>query len=82
MDKNAGVKTYTRVRRWLIDLRKEKNLTQGQVAAASGITQPSYFGIETGQSDPKPETAKRLGAVLGISWTRFYEDGTEEGGEN
>lgn len=69
-----------KVRRWLIDLRDEKEMTQGQVAAAAGIAQPSYFEIEKGISNPKPETAMKIGAALGFSWTRFYEDnqGAEE----
>ena len=69
------------VREWLIRIREEKEMTQGSVANAAGIAQPSYFEIEKGISNPRPETAKKIAAVLGFPWTRFYEDGeTEEGG--
>lgn len=67
--KNKGGK----IREWLIDLRVEQGLTQGAVADAVGIAQPSYYEFEKGISTPKPETAKKIGAVLGFSWTRFYE---------
>lgn len=67
-----------KVRRWLIELRDEKGMTQGQVAAAAGITQPSYCEIEKGISNPKPKTAMKIGAALVFSWTRFYEGGTEQ----
>lgn len=70
-----------RIRSWLIEKRDKKGMTQGAVASAAGIAQPSYFEIEKGISTPKPETAMKIGAVLGFPWTRFYEDdnGEEEG---
>ena len=40
-NKRPGRKTG-KVRSWLIDIRKEKDLTQGAVAAAVGISQPSW----------------------------------------
>ena len=63
-----------RIRVWLIEIREEQGLTQGAVAMAAGIAQPSYFEIEKGISTPKPDTAKRIGGVLGFPWTRFYEE--------
>lgn len=67
-----------KVREWLIRLREEKDMTQGAVANAAGIAQPSYFEIEKGISTPRPETAQRIGAVLGFPWTRFYEAEMED----
>lgn len=67
-----------KVRRWLIELREEKGLTQGAVAAAAGIAQPSYFEIEKGISNPRPETAMKIGAALGFLWTQFYEEEESE----
>ena len=61
-------------REWLIDLRKKKGLTQGEVAARSGISQPSYFEIEKGKTTPKIRTAQAVARVLGFSWTAFYDD--------
>ena len=74
MSRKATAGAGEKVRRWLIDLRDEKGMTQGQVAAAAGIAQPSYYEIEKGISNPKPETAKKIGATLAFPWTRFYEE--------
>ena len=77
MSKKETGGATTRVRDWLIALRDERGMTQGAVAAAAGIAQPSYFEIEKGISKPKPETAKRIGAALGFDWTRFYDEDEE-----
>lgn len=53
-------------------------MTQGAVANAIGIAQPSYYEFEKGISTPKPENAKKIAAVLGFEWTRFYEDEDEQ----
>ena len=67
------------MRQWLINCRKDRQMTQANVAKLAGIAQPSYYAIEAGQTTPRPETAKRIGAALGIDWTRFYE---EDGGDD
>lgn len=33
-----------------------------------------YFYIENRNRNPSVETAKKIAAVLGFDWTRFYED--------
>lgn len=66
------------MRQWLIDIRKAKEMTQKEVARAAQIAQPSYYEIEAGKSSPRPDTAKRIGKVLGFNWTRFYMDAEEE----
>ena len=66
------------VREWLISIRGEKGLSQGQVAAMAGISQPSYFEIEKGISNPRPATAQKIGAALDFPWTRFFEDEAEK----
>lgn len=62
------------MREWLKSIRKSKGLTEGNVAEEVGITQAAYHFIETGQRSPRPETAKRIGAVLGFAWTMFYDE--------
>lgn len=74
MDNRRTRRKAWKVRSWLIETRKKQDLTQGAVAAAAGISQPSYCAIENGTSDPKIETAKKIGDVLGIPWTDFYEE--------
>lgn len=78
MSKRKAEGAAAKVRGWLIAMREEQGLTQGAVAAAAGIAQPSYFEIERGMSTPKPDTAKKIGAALGFSWTRFYEEEESE----
>ena len=60
------------MRKWLIDIRNGR--TQAQIAKAAGITQQMYSFIELGVRRPSVEVAKKIAAVLGFDWTRFYED--------
>ena len=62
------------VREWLVQARTAKGMSQAAVAEQSGIVQQSYQLIENGVNRPRPGTAQRIGAVLGIPWTRFYEE--------
>jgi transcriptional regulator with XRE-family HTH domain len=61
------------MRDWLKKLREEKGLTQGQVAAAVGISQNMYHYIETGQriAVDKCDVEKRIACILNFDWTRF-----------
>lgn len=61
------------MREWLVKARKEKRLSQVEVAKQVGISQPSYCDIENGKMSPKPVNAHRIAEILGIEWTRFYE---------
>lgn len=60
-------------RDWLIQLRKEKHITQAELARRVGIAQPSLFSIERGHHNPKPENAKKIADILGFDWNRFFE---------
>ena len=64
-------------REWLKKIREEKGLTQGEVAKQSEIVQQSYQRIESGVTDPDVKNAKKIAAVLGFPWPRFYEDEEE-----
>jgi putative transcriptional regulator len=64
------------LRKWLIELRN--GYTQTQIAEAVGITQQMYSFIELGERRPSVEVAKKIAAVMGFHWTRFYEDDGEE----
>ena len=55
-------------------IRKEKNKSQDEVAAAVGMTRAGYSNIELGKRRPSVPMAKKLGAVLGFDWTRLFED--------
>lgn len=62
------------VRKWLIDARKANGLSQKAVAELVGIAQPSYCTIEKGETNPSVSTAKKIAAVLGFDWVKFFED--------
>lgn len=64
------------MRTWLVDMRTASGKSQRGVADASGISQSYYAGIELGTRG-KPlavPIAKRIAAVLGFDWTRFYDE--------
>lgn len=63
------------MRTWLIDIRKQKQLTQAEVASAAGISQSYYAEIESGARGAalKVPTAKAIAKVLGFNWQLFYE---------
>ncbi len=63
------------MRAWLIDARKANGLTQKAVAEKVGVAQPSYCAIEKGGTRPSVATAKKIAAVLGFDWTKFFEEG-------
>lgn len=48
-------------------LRREKSLTQEQVAASSGISQQYISGIESGRRNPTLTTLYALAEALGVS---------------
>lgn len=62
------------MREWLVHARKAHELTQKEVSKRLNIAQPSYWAYEAGKATPKPMTAKQIASVLGIDWTRFYDD--------
>lgn len=59
---------------WLKNRRVEKGMTQQTVADESEIARGAYSNIENGERRPSVEVAKRIAAVLGFDWTRFYEE--------
>lgn len=61
------------MRTWLIAIRKQRGLTQVEVAEKVGISQPSLCDIERGVMSPRPDTAKKIAEVLDFNWTRFFE---------
>ncbi len=60
------------MRDWLINIRGKT--TQQTVANRCGISQNFYSWIEQGKRTPSVDVAKRIAAVLGFEWARFYED--------
>ncbi|MFR5787820.1 MAG: helix-turn-helix transcriptional regulator [Christensenellales bacterium] len=59
--------------------RERKGLSTYEAARLSGVSQSHYFMIENGQRNASPKTAKKIAKILGIDWTKFFDD--REGAE-
>jgi len=57
----------------LVEIRKDRKLTQQQVAEKAGMNRAYYTMIENGIRRPSPEVAMKIGKALEFDWTRFYE---------
>lgn len=64
-------------RDWLIAIREEVGISQKCISEQVGISQPSYHNIEAGKRGLSVPVAKKIAAVLGFDWTRFYDDPCE-----
>lgn len=58
----------------MVQRRKEKKLTQAELAQMVGCSQRAIAGYELNERKPSIQMAKRIGAELGFPWTDFYED--------
>lgn len=68
---------------WLKNIRVDRGKTQEQVAEEVQMARGAYANIENGERRPSVRVAKRIAAVLGFEWTRFFEEpGEHEGGES
>lgn len=61
--------------KWLRDLRIKAGKTQDEIAGEACISRGSYANIENGERRPSVDAAKRIAAVLGFEWTKFFEEG-------
>lgn len=62
------------MKEFLIKVRKEKGLSQKDVAEAAEINQAAYSNIEKGKRNPSVKTAKKIAAVLGFDWIEFFKE--------
>lgn len=67
-------------RTWLIENRRNASKTQQDVAKECGISRQLYSFIENGDRGATVPTAKKIAAVLGFEWQRFYEEPGESTG--
>ena len=58
---------------WLRERRRQLGFTQNQIAKLSGIKQGYYTQIENGKRTPSVKLAKKLGEILGVDWTKFFD---------
>lgn len=62
-----------RKRKWLIDIRKKRNKSQGWVSEKAGISRSFYTNIELGNKDPSLETQFKISQALNFN-PRFFVD--------
>lgn len=61
----------------MIDLRKARTdagLTQQELADECHVIRQTIGNIENGIANPSVELAKRMGKVLGVKWTEFFDE--------
>lgn len=56
-------------------LRKEKKMTQAELAQAICVSQRMIAALESGERRPSVDLAQRIGQELGFPWTDFFEEG-------
>ena len=66
------------MREWLVTLRNNVELTQGEVAISAGIARTTYAMIEQGKRNPSVAAAKNIAGVLKFEWTLFFENKCHE----
>ena len=58
--------------------RKEKKLTQAELAQNVGASQRTIAAIEGGTRRPSPELAQRIGTELEFPWTAFFDQAGQD----
>lgn len=60
----------------LVRYRTARNLTQGELASAAGLSRVAYRNIETGEAAPRSSTLQALADALQISLQDLFEERT------
>lgn len=55
------------------NLRKNKGLTQAELAERCGVARQTICEIERGNRKPSIPLAKKLGKLLNVAWYTFYD---------
>lgn len=59
----------------MIRFRKDKGLSQEELAERVGKSRTSISNIESGKTFPRPSTAKKIADVLGMDIGKLYSEG-------
>lgn len=62
------------MRQWLVEKRKERQLSQQETADLIGISRSYYSEIEVGVKTPGGKTAKRIADLFDVDMAIFFED--------
>ena len=65
----------------IAEKRREKKLTQAELAQLLGVSQRAVASYELRERRPSVPTAKKMGALLDFDWPEIYEedDNDEQG---
>lgn len=58
----------------IAEKRKEKKLTQAELAQLLGVSQRAVAAYELHERRPSVPTAKKMGAILDYDWPEIYEE--------
>lgn len=64
----------------LKQLRRERVLSQRELAREAGVTGGTVIRLEHGQPEARPGTIRRLASALGVEPVELLADGNEYGG--
>ena len=53
---------------------KDMGITSAELAKKVNVRERTIKAYERGERQPSIKVAKRLASVLGVDWTRFYDD--------
>lgn len=73
---------YKRVSKNIVNIRREKNITQSSLASLLNISQPLLSSYETGKRKPNLETIEYIGNKLGVSLYKLMFEELGEAGES
>ena len=62
---------------WLIEARKERGMTQLDLATALGMAQSTIACYESGARKPSVSTAKYIASFFEKPWTLFFDEGDD-----
>ena len=57
---------------WLVEARKQKEMSQAKVAHAIGVAPVTYGKYEAGDRTPSPDIATAIGAILNVPREKFF----------
>lgn len=61
------------MRNRLVELRKERRMTQGELAEALGVSRQTVISIERGRYDPSLPLAFKISAVFGMPIEEIFD---------
>lgn len=58
----------------VMNLRRERGMTQAQLADAIGVSQPRIAEVEAGDANPRLVTLSKIAHALGVTLSELLED--------